>query len=53
MVLDINLKKKSEKADKTKLSQQMLVNTLLSEKQPTQPNTNVANTIAPVKEWNK
>lgn len=52
MVLDVKLKKKVEKTDKTKLSQQMLVNTLLSEKQPTSNSSSSNNNyIPPVNEW--
>lgn len=51
MVIDVNLKKKNEKTKKTQLSQQMLVNTLLGERQPinTQPVND--NAIKPAAEW--
>lgn len=53
MVLEINNNAKKDKADRTSMSQQSLVNALLSEKQPTQPAQPVNNAVqpAPVKTW--
>lgn len=51
MVLDIDLKKKNEKTNKTQLSQQMLVNTLLGERQPVNTQPVNTNAIKPAAEW--
>ena len=54
MELKISNNAKKDKQTRTAMSQQALVNALLSEKQPTaQPQQNVQpqNNVAPVKEW--
>lgn len=51
MELRISNVAKKDKADRTAMSQQSLVNTLLSEKQPTQPSQPVNNAIQPVQNW--
>ena len=48
--LKISDKAKKDKTDRTSMSQQSLVNALLSEKQPTQPAQPVAQP-APVQTW--
>lgn len=53
MILEINNNAKKDKADRTSMSQQSLVNALLSEKQPSQPSQPVNNTIKPVTEWGR
>ena len=50
MELRISNNAKKDKVDRTSMSQQSLVNALLSEKQPTQPAQPVAQP-APVKTW--
>ena len=40
-------------SERTAMSQQSLVNALLSEKQPTQPSQPVNNAIQPVTEWGR
>ena len=49
MELKISDKAKKDKTDRTSMSQQSLVNTLLAEKQAVQPQPIVQ--PAPVKEW--
>ena len=53
MELRISNNAKKDKADRTAMSQQSLVNALLSEKQPTQPSQPVNNAIKPVTEWGR
>ena len=54
MELKISNNAKKDKTDRTSMSQQSLVNALLSEKQPTQPQP-IQPTAqpAPVKEWGR
>lgn len=52
MELKISNKAKVNNRERTAMSQQSLVNTLLAEKQPTQPQT-VTNAIKPVTEWGR
>lgn len=51
MILEINNNAKKDKADRTSMSQQALVNALLSEKQPTNPGQPANNAVQPVTEW--
>lgn len=51
MELKISNKAKVNNKERTAMSQQSLVNALLSEKQPTQPTTQPAVQPAPVKTW--
>lgn len=55
MKLEISNAAKKDKADRTAMSQQSLVNALLSEKQPTQPSqpVNNNNAVKPVTEWGR
>ena len=50
MILEISNNSKANNRERTAMSQQSLVNALLSEKQPTQPAQPVAQP-APVREW--
>ena len=52
MKLEISNKAKVNNRERTAMSQQSLVNTLLAEKQPTQPAQPIAQP-APVKEWGR
>ena len=52
MELEISNKARVNNRERTAMSQQALVNSLLSEKQPTQPAQPIAQP-APVKEWGK
>ena len=51
MELKISDKAKKDKTDRTSMSQQSLVNTLLSEKQAVQPVAQPIAQPAPVKTW--
>ena len=51
MELKISNNAKKDKTNRTSMSQQSLVNALLSEKQPTQPQLIQPVQRAPVKEW--
>lgn len=51
MELKISDVSKKGKLWRTSMSQQSLVNALLSEKQPTQPGQPVNNAIQPVQNW--
>lgn len=51
MKLEITNKAKVGNKERTAMSQQSLVNTLLAEKQPTQPSQPVNNAIQPVQNW--
>ena len=51
MELKISNNAKVNNKERTAMSQQSLVNTLLSEKQPTQPSQPVNNAIQPVQKW--
>lgn len=53
MELKISNNAKKDKQTRTSMSQQSLVNALLSEKQPTQPSQPVNNAIKPVTEWGR
>ena len=53
MKLEISSAAKKDKTNRTSISQQSLVNALLSEKQPTQPSQPVNNAIKPVTEWGR
>lgn len=53
MELKISNNAKKDKADRTAMSQQSLVNALLSEKQAVQPSQPVNNAIQPVTEWGR
>ena len=51
MELKISNNAKVNNRERTAMSQQALVNSLLSEKQPTQPSQPVSNAIQPVQNW--
>lgn len=51
MELRISNNAKKDKADRTAMSQQSLVNTLLAEKQPTQPQPQNIQPVQPVQNW--
>ena len=51
MELRISNNAKVNNRERTAMSQQSLVNALLSEKQPTQPGQQVNNAIQPVQNW--
>lgn len=51
MELKISNNAKVNNKERTAMSQQSLVNALLSEKQPTQPGQPVNNAIQPVQNW--
>lgn len=51
MELKISNNAKANNKERTAMSQQALVNSLLSEKQPTQPTTQPIAQPAPVKTW--
>ena len=51
MELRISNKAKVNNKERTDMSQQSLVNALLSEKQPSQPSQPVNNAIQPVQNW--
>ena len=51
MKLEISDKAKKDKTDRTSMSQQSLVNTLLAEKQAVQPTAQPIAQPAPVKTW--
>ena len=53
MELKISNVAKLNNRERTAMSQQSLVNALLSEKQPTQPTQPVNNAIQPVTEWGR
>lgn len=53
MELKISNGAKLNNRERTAMSQQSLVNALLSEKQPTQPAQPVNNAIQPVTEWGR
>ena len=53
MELKISNVAKVNNRERTAMSQQSLVNALLSEKQPTQPSQPVNNAIKPVTEWGR
>lgn len=53
MELKISNNAKLNNKERTAMSQQALVNSLLSEKQPTQPSQPVNNAIKPVTEWGR
>lgn len=54
MKLQISNNAKKDKATRTAMSQQALVNTLLSEKQAIQPSRNVnSSSVQPVAEWGR
>ena len=53
MELKISNVAKLNNRERTAMSQQSLVNALLSEKQPTQPSQPVNNAIQPVTEWGR
>ncbi len=53
MELKISNNAKVNNKERTAMSQQSLVNALLSEKQPTQPSQPVNNAIKPVTEWGR
>lgn len=53
MELKISNGAKVNNKERTAMSQQSLVNALLSEKQPTQPAQPVNNAIRPVTEWGR
>ena len=53
MELKISNNAKVNNKERTAMSQQALVNSLLSEKQPTQPSQPVNNAIKPVTEWGR
>ena len=53
MELKISSAAKKDKTNRTAMSQQSLVNTLLAEKQPTQPSQPVNNAIQPVQKWGR
>ena len=53
MELKISNNAKANNRERTAMSQQSLVNALLSEKQPTQPSQPVNNAIQPVTEWGR
>ena len=53
MELKISDVAKINNKERTAMSQQALVNSLLSEKQPTQPSQPVNNAIKPVTEWGR
>lgn len=53
MELKISDGAKLNNKERTAMSQQSLVNALLSEKQPTQPSQPVNNAIRPVTEWGR
>lgn len=53
MKLEISNNAKVNNRERTAMSQQALVNSLLSEKQPTQPSQPVNNAIKPVTEWGR
>lgn len=53
MELKISNVAKVNNRERTAISQQSLVNALLSEKQPTQPSQPVNNAIKPVTEWGR
>ena len=53
MELRISNNAKVNNRKRTEMSQQSLVNALLSEKQPTNPGQPVNNAIKPVTEWGK
>lgn len=51
MILEINNNAKANNKERTAMSQQSLVNALLSEKQPTNPGQPVNNVVQPVQKW--
>ena len=51
MILEISNNSKVNNRERTAMSQQALVNSLLSEKQPTNPGQPVNNAIQPVQNW--
>ena len=51
MELKISDKAKKDKTDRTSMSQQSLVNTLLAEKQAVQPQPQNMQPVRPVTEW--
>jgi hypothetical protein len=53
MTLQISNNAKVNNKQRTAISQQNLVNALLSEKQPTQPSQPVQNAVQPVTEWGR
>lgn len=53
MELKISNNAKKDKADRTAMSQQALVNALLSEKQATQPQPVNVQSVKPVTEWGR
>ena len=53
MELRISNNAKVNNKERTAMSQQSLVNALLSEKQPAQPSQPVNNAIKPVTEWGR
>ena len=53
MELKISNSSKLNNRGRTAMSQQQLVNSLLAEKQPTQPSQPVNNTIQPVQKWGR
>ena len=53
MKLEISNNAKVNNRERTAMSQQSLVNTLLAEKQPTQPSQPVNNAIQPVQKWGR
>ena len=53
MKLEISNVSKKGNLWRTAMSQQSLVNTLLAEKQPTQPSQPVNNAIQPVQKWGR
>jgi len=53
MTLQISNNAKVNNKQRTAISQQNLVNALLSEKQPTQPSQPVQNAVQPVSEWGR
>ena len=53
MELKISNNAKANNKERTAMSQQALVNSLLSEKQPTQPSQPINNAIKPVTEWGR
>lgn len=53
MELKISNNAKKDKADRTAMSQQQLVNSLLSEKQAVQPQPQNIQPVQPVTEWGR
>lgn len=53
MTLQISNNAKVNNKQRTAISQQNLVNALLSEKQPSQPSQPVQNAVQPVQEWGR